>query len=179
MLFISGLEARSGLGSEAALEAKRPWKRSGLVQTKPELNQGRSMVGRTHDIKLVVRWGCAAGLVLCLMGLVIIPAIWLFSYERYVTQYPNSTPMPAYTNYTAQPFYIYLANAYRTSDRPSQIHNWYVDHLDLTIILDEEECVTLEGVKRHLGIIRTTTVQVCEGGQGQQTIYMTRSNSLR
>jgi hypothetical protein len=125
----------------------------------------------------IVQLGCSALAWLLVIGLIITVGI-LFTQQYHAARYPGATSIPVYTNYTVRPFYVYMTNAYRTSDRPTQVHNWYADHLDLKLILDEQECVTLEGVKRQFAVIRTTTVLVC-GHDGKQTIYITRSNSFR
>ena len=121
--------------------------------------------------------GCGLGVMAAFFALALL-AVLFFTNERNTVHYPGAVLIPTYSRTTVRPLFVHQASVYRTADGPVQVRNWYIDHLKLTLKLDEGECKTLEGSRQAMGATRTTTVLICESLK-EQVISVTRSISFR
>jgi hypothetical protein len=94
-------------------------------------------------------------------------------------RYPGAAPVSDRSFYTLR--YTFWNNVYLTPDPIEEVHNWYVNRLDMNLVDDQwvgEDCLLLNRLRRGFDIEQELGVLVCETPAGQE-VYVTRSIALR
>lgn len=113
--------------------------------------------------------GCGIVALLVIAGLILLLLNYI-GYERDVTRYPGSKPLPGHTQYVAKPNYIRLEQGFLTQDELVYIHGWYEDRFRLTFNSQTEDCIFLGGSTNQLTVERLTYVSMCETSTGQMVL---------
>jgi hypothetical protein len=130
---------------------------------------------RAHNQSILA--GCG---LITLIGVIALAGflILLFVRDRESARYPGSVPISNHSNYKGLPFEYRWDNSYRTSDKFTDVYNWYSVIYDLGA---ESRaiggCILLEGSKSQFTFSRHFSVFLCSTHFGQM-IYVTRSTSF-
>jgi hypothetical protein len=130
---------------------------------------------RAHNQSLLA--GCG---LITLIGVIALAGFLtlLFVRDRESARYPGSVPISSHSNYKGLPFEYRWDNSYRTTDKFTDVYNWY----SVTFDLGAESrangaCILLEGSNSQFTFSRHFSVFLCSTHFGQM-IYVTRSTSF-